>query len=242
MPARPIIHIDESKCTGCGQCIVSCAEGALAIVDGKARIIRDSLCDGLGACLGHCPEGALTLIEREAEPFDEAAALAHGQHHPEPLPCGCPGSQATILSPHRSVPQSGEALTSALSHWPIKLRLIPATAPFLQGARLLLLADCAGAAAPNLHSQLLPGRTVAMTCPKFEDKGATRAKLQEILGHGSLCEIHVVEMEVPCCSALSHIVAEVLGGLRQNIPATRTILARDGRILRQESLEPRRGL
>lgn len=242
MPTRTIIHIDEEKCTGCGACIVNCAEGALAIVDGKARIVRDSFCDGLGACLGHCPEGALTLVEREAEAFDEEAALAHvaqTKGAAQTLPCGCPGSHAMTLKPAATTPSPGTpSAASALGHWPVKLRLIPETAPFLQGASLLLLADCAAAASPTLHRQFLPGRVVALACPKFEERSANAAKLARILHEAGIRDLTVVEMEVPCCAGLSSLAAQALGQATSTIPARRVILARDGSVRSEEPLAP----
>ncbi|BDV01985.1 4Fe-4S ferredoxin [Thermodesulfomicrobium sp. WS] len=238
MPTRTIIHIDEAKCTGCGACIVNCAEGALAIVDGKARIVRDSFCDGLGACLGHCPEGALTLIEREAEPFDEEAALAHAARAAAPLACGCPGSHAMTLHAPAAAPEASApaAAASALGHWPVKLRLIPESAPFLRGASLLLLADCAAAASPALHRQFLPGRAVALACPKFEEREANREKLARILGEAGIRDLTVLEMEVPCCAGLSSLAAQAIGQAQCSIPARRVILAREGSVLREEPL------
>jgi Pyruvate/2-oxoacid:ferredoxin oxidoreductase delta subunit len=245
MPTRTIIHIDEAKCTGCGACIVNCAEGALAIVDGKARIVRDSFCDGLGACLGHCPEGALTLIEREADPFDEEAALAHAAKAKAaaPLACGCPGSHAMTLrapaaAPEASAPAASNTApaASALGHWPVKLRLIPESAPFLHGASLLLLADCAAAASPALHRQFLPGRVVALACPKFEERGANAEKLARILSGAGIRDLTVLEMEVPCCAGLSSLAAQAMGQAQCSIPARRVILARDGSVLREEPL------
>lgn len=236
MPKRTIIHIDEARCTGCGACIVSCAEGALAMVDGKARIVRDSFCDGLGACLGHCPEGALTLMEREAEPFDEAAALAHAARTAT-LACGCPGAHATALAPAAPQPQDQTApAASALGHWPVKLRLIPDNAPFLQGASLLVVADCAALASPAMHRQFLPGRAVALACPKFEDRAAHVAKLGGIFQAAGIRDVTVLEMEVPCCAGLSQLTAQALAG--RDIPARRVVLAKDGSVLREEPLVP----
>ncbi len=236
MPIRPIIHIDEDKCTGCGACIVHCAEGALAIVDGKARVVRESLCDGLGACLGHCPEGALTLSEREAEPFDEQAALAHAAQAAPPLPCGCPGSQTMVLAPRAHPAAEHLPAGSALGHWPVKLRLLPEEAPFLWGASLLLLADCAALACPTLHRQFLPGRVVALACPKFEDRVATVAKLARILGHAGIRDVTVLEMEVPCCAGLSQLTVQALAEAGRDLPARRVILSRSGSVEREEPL------
>ena len=224
MAKRLIIEIDEDKCNGCGQCILDCAEGALAIVDGKAKLIRDSYCDGLGACL-NCPEGALHLVEREADDFDEAAALAakaeregkaptHTAHAPQammPRPGGCPGSMARALKPLTPVTAAANpGLAVDLPSWPIQLRLIPPTAPFLKGAELLLAAHCAGFALPNLHKDWLAGRIPVITCPKLEDNAALLEKLTAIIPSGQIAGLTVLRMSVPCCGGLEHLVQQAL--------------------------------
>ena len=182
---RPIIEIDEEKCNGCGQCVPDCAEGALAVIDGKARLISEVFCDGLGACL-NCPQGALTLTTREAPDFDEAAALAakaqretpNSPDRPAPMtpPAGgCPGSAARVLRPlsgNAAVPAASEVLRVELPTWPIQLRLVPPQAPFLDGAHLLLAAHCAGFALPNLHKDWLAGR-LSQTGRQYGPAGKT---------------------------------------------------------------------
>ena len=169
---RKIIEIDEELCDGCGQCVPSCAEGSLQIVDGKAKMVSDNLCDGLGACLGECPNDALKIVEREADEFDEEAVEKHlaekeaqKQKEPLTLACGCPSTKIQAFEPTSSckeanIPGSLEGEDSALSHWPIQIKLVPATAPFLKGADLLVLADCCGIAFPTLHRDLLKGRVI----------------------------------------------------------------------------------
>ncbi len=163
---RRIIKIDDELCDGCAQCVPSCAEGAIQIIDGKARLVEEKYCDGLGACLGECPTGALSIVQREAEEFDEEAVEEHLSsktqkvHHDEAtLPCGCPSSQMQTFAPH----------ASRLSHWPVQIRLVPATAPFLQGADLLVAADCTPVAYPNFHQDFLQDKAVMIGCPKFDD-------------------------------------------------------------------------
>lgn len=245
---RPIIHIDEEKCTGCGQCILACAEGALKLIDGKARLVGEIYCDGIGACLGTCPEGALTITEREAEEFDEQAAMDH-LHKPdasapagnlETLPCGCPSSAMMSLKPackpgpktdgHREV-------ASSLGHWPVKLQLLSPNAPFLKGSDLLLLADCAAAAYPALHQDLLSGRTVAMGCPKLDNLEAHIERLAEILKGARPRSLTVVHMEVPCCSAWGSAARKAIVRAGVDIPLEIIIIGRTGEMLSRHSQE-----
>jgi len=248
---RKIIEIDEAKCTGCGLCITGCAEGALAIVDGKARIVKDMYCDGLGACLGHCPEGALTIVEREAEDFDEAAAMEHvrrtggdGHHASHGGHAGCPSAQVSMRKPaHGGCPSAGMMQMtpcdkanvpagqagSALSHWPVQIRLIPPHAPFLQDADLLIAGDCCPVAAPDFHSRLA-GRTIMLGCPKFDNAGEYVERLTQVFAQNRIKSITILEMEVPCCSGLSRIVGQALAASGKSIPAVRAIVARDGKV------------
>lgn len=245
---RKIIEIDEAKCTGCGLCIPGCAEGALAIVDGKAKIVRDMYCDGLGACIGHCPEDALHIIEREAENFDEEATMEHVRrmggdaHHPAPQ-AGCPSSRVQTTKPaHGGCPSAGMMsmtpgekanipagqMGSALSHWPIQIRLIPPHAPFLQGADLLIAGDCCPVATPDFHQRYLAGRVVMLGCPKFDNAQDYIDRLTQIFAQANIKSVTVLEMEVPCCSGLSRIVSQALARSGKNIAATRAIVARNG--------------
>jgi Pyruvate/2-oxoacid:ferredoxin oxidoreductase delta subunit len=241
---RQIIEIDEEKCNGCGQCILSCAEGALALVDGKARLVGEVYCDGLGACIGECPEGALKIIEREAEDFDEKAVedLLAKQKQSAPqeatLACGCPGSMAMSLEKSPSTgPGSGPEIASTLSHWPIKLQLLGPGAPFLQGADLLLLADCTAAAFPNLHQKLLPGRVVALGCPKLDDLEAHITRLAEILKVAHPRSLTVVHMEVPCCRGFVFAAEEALKRSGVSLPLSRIMISRNGDILEEVALK-----
>jgi NAD-dependent dihydropyrimidine dehydrogenase PreA subunit len=211
---RPIIQIDEEKCTGCGLCVPSCAEGALAIVDGKARLVKEIFCDGLGACLGDCPEGALTVIEREADPFDEAAVEAHiaDQIPTELAPHfgGCPGSAlrefARPAAP-AAAPTTESTEESALTHWPVQLMLVPPHAPFLKGADVLLTADCVPFALPGYHERYLKGRVVLVACPKLDDLALYQRKLADIFAVAQPRTITVLRMQVPCCGGLSQAAA-----------------------------------
>lgn len=232
---RLIVKIDEEKCNGCGACVPNCVEGALRIVDGKARLMSDALCDGLGACLGECPEGALLVEEREAPAFDEIAAQAHmaqlgrAKSHAAPLVAepvtvpthagGCPGSRMMTIGP-RPAPLANESVVapSDLVNWPVQLTLMPLRAPYLRGADLLLSADCVPFALPNFHADLLRGRVVAVGCPKLDDAEFYIEKLSAILRDNDVKSVTVAHMEVPCCFGLSRVVKEALRRAGKDLP------------------------
>jgi ferredoxin len=231
---RKIIEIDESLCDGCGSCATGCAEGALEIRDGKARVVAEHFCDGLGACLGHCPTGALTIVEREAPDFDEKAVEDHlAMQKKAPIPGGCPSSRPLPLTPCQTanIPAS-QATTgaSALSTWPIKLRLVPPTAPFLHNARLLLTSDCVPPAFPAYLSAFLPGRVALLGCPKFDDVQSYVDKLTAILTANDITDITVVQMEVPCCAGMSRLAAQAVAASGKAVPVTRVVVTRHGEI------------
>lgn len=242
---RKIIQIDEETCNGCGQCILACAEGALKLVDGKARLVGDILCDGLGACIGECPTGALKIIDREAEEFDEAAvearlketgpALGHHQGPPT-LACGCPSSSIMTFMPKDTQDHAPSDMASQLGHWPVKLQLLAPTAPFLKGSDMLLMADCAGVASPNLHRKLLKGRTVAIACPKLDDVEKHIERLSKILTHAAPRTLTVVHMEVPCCTGLVHAALAALERSGADIPLRHIVIGRRGEILSEEEI------
>lgn len=223
---RPIIEIDESKCNGCGQCILNCAEGALAIVNGKAKLINEVYCDGLGACL-NCPQGALHIVEREAQQFNAETALAAkrlkakggGTAEPEYV-VGCLGSAVKILTPLTTNFQRKRSdLQAVLSTWPLQLRLVPPSAPFLKKARVLLAAHCAGFALPNLHEDWLIGRVPIITCPKLEDKSVLMDKLTNILRQGNIEALDVLRMSVPCCS-MDSLTKQAIANAKSNLVAS----------------------
>ena len=222
---RPIIEIDEEKCNGCGQCVLDCAEGALVIVDGKARLVSDVYCDGLGACL-HCPQGALRLVTREAADFDEKAALAakaarEAANAGASVPCSCPGMTIRGLQPLSPLQGDDDSvsLRAALPSWPIQLRLIPSAAPFLRGGRLLLAAHCAGFALPNLHQDWLTGRVPLIACPKLEDNALLLEKLTAVLRDGNPASFEVLRMSVPCCGGLERLALQALQAVGRTDPA-----------------------
>ncbi|MGQ9525926.1 MAG: ATP-binding protein [Armatimonadota bacterium] len=213
---RKIVHIDEELCDGCGLCVPACAEGAIRIVDGKARLTADQLCDGLGACLGECPRGAITIIEREAEPFDEAAVghtsrlHAHSAVQAHRVPAACPGSRVMQFGgPPQHILAKAVAdtpgRTSQLRQWPVQLALVPPTAPYLEGADILLAADCVPFAYADFHNSLLSGRALLVGCPKLDNAQWYVEKLAQIISAARPASLTVAHMEVPCCSGLLRI-------------------------------------
>jgi len=221
---RKIIKIDEENCNGCGACVPACAEGALQIVDGKAKLISEKYCDGLGACLGECPQGAITIEEREAEGFDEEAVKHYPeekQHAKEGLPCGCPSATVTRFERQEAneVAQRGAMYQqSMLGHWPVQLTLVPPAAPFLQGADLVLAADCVPFAYASFHHDFLRGHAVLVACPKLDDFQAHQTKLSDILRNSEVNSLTVVHMEVPCCSGLAHMARRAIHSSGKDIP------------------------
>jgi ferredoxin len=201
MAKRKIVNINEDLCNGCGKCIPKCAEGALQIVNGKARIIKDTYCDGLGACLGECPQGAITITEREAEPFNEHEVHEH------------------LKKTDRTTqpPTAQENAAAQKPQWPVKLNLVPAKAPFFENANLLLTADCAPIALKNFHS-LTNGKRVIIGCPKFEDARAYAQKLTEIFKQNNIQSVTVIHMEVPCCTGLKWAVNKAIEHSNKQIP------------------------
>ncbi len=250
---RKIIEIDEDLCDGCGQCVTGCAEGALDVVDGKAKVISDNLCDGLGACIGECPTGALEIIEREADAFDEAAVEKHlesreaaGDKLVMPFPTGgCPSAGMKMFAPRGvgeppapGILAEGPASDSALSHWPIKIRLVPPHAPFLKEAHLLVLADCGAVAFPTLHRDYLQGRVVLIGCPKFDEVQEYIERFAQIFTQADIQSVTAVRMEVPCCAGLLVIVQKAMEKAAVNIPLEEVVIsARGQRVEAQQALE-----
>jgi NAD-dependent dihydropyrimidine dehydrogenase PreA subunit len=244
---RKIIQIDEELCDGCGLCVPSCAEGSLEVVDGKVRVVSDNLCDGLGACLGECPQGALRIIEREADEFDEAAVEEYLSEktkrvrESEPaVQGGCPSTKLEQFSASTPCQQANQARsfqndeTSALTHWPVQIRLVPPNAPFLKGADLLVLADCVPLAFPTLHRDFLKGKAVMMGCPKFDDVEDYIDKFSEIFKTADIQSVTAVVMEVPCCAGLPIIVKRGMERAGKTVPMERVVVSTKGKILKQE--------
>ncbi len=236
---RKIIQIDEGLCDGCGLCIPSCAEGALQIIDGKARLIEDKVCDGLGACLQDCPQGALQIIEREAAEFDPQAVEEHLQKMQQPSPetvrpQGCPSAQVHEFAPAQPDLSQQKQKTdegSLLSNWPIKIKLVPARAKFLQDADLLVAADCAPAALFAFQQEFLQGKALLLGCPKFDNVQEYVQKFQEIFQNNRIQSVTVLSMEVPCCSGLVNIVRQALQQAGRDIPLQMIELSLKGEVL-----------
>jgi len=213
MAKRKIIKIDEDKCTGCGLCVPNCAEGALQIIDGKAKLVSEVFCDGLGACLGHCPEDAITIEEREAEAFDEKKVEKHlakekaHQHGHSHEGFACPSSQAMEF----------RAGASQLANWPVQLTLVPVNAPYFDGADLLIAADCVPFAYADFHNELLKNKILLIGCPKLDDAAAYQEKIAQILKENNIKSITCAHMEVPCCFGLIHIIKEALAASGKKI-------------------------
>ena len=241
---RQIIRIDEEKCNGCGLCIPACAEGALKIIDGKARLVSELYCDGLGACLGVCPEDAITIEEREALEFDQQAVEAHKEKaikeksgeelsiEPPCCPASVPRKISTLRQQSEKASEKDQALLpSSLSNWPVQIKLVPVQAPFLDNAKLLISADCVPFAFNNFHQRFLSGKVVMVGCPKLDDAEFYLEKLTQIFLKNQIQEIEVAYMEVPCCSGLVRIVKIAIDESRKEIPLRLTRIGINGEIL-----------
>jgi len=239
---RKIIEIDESLCNGCGECVPSCAEGAIQIVNGKAKLVADKYCDGLGACLGECPTGALRVVERAAEDFEGSAPHVAQAAHSVPALSGCPsgggcpgsriqhfGSRPTVAPRGTSAPGQSE-----LGHWPVQIRLVPPDAPFLRDAHLLVAADCVPIAYPTFHQDFLCDKSVMIGCPKFDDPEPYIDKFEAIFAQSSVKSVTVVVMEVPCCQGLPVIVEEGMRRAGQKVPMEKVVIGLNGTIARRQ--------
>ncbi len=248
MPIRKIIEIDEDRCDGCGQCVLACAEGALKIVDGKAKVISEIFCDGLGACMGGCPKDALRIVERESSAFDEEAVKVHlksqGLTHAENLvhdhsseaPCGCPSSKPMVvrkIAQHVSGVGGSEIshTPSELTNWPVQWKLIQPGSPFYKNADILIAADCVPFAFGGFHKRFLKGKPMVIGCPKLDDQEAYLAKLTALFQESVPKSVEVVIMEVPCCNGLMRMVTEAMRRVGRTAPVTVTVVGIDGRVI-----------
>ena len=251
---RKIIHIDQELCNGCGLCVDACHEGAMGLVEGRAKLLRDDYCDGLGNCLPVCPTGAITFEEREAAAYDEAAVLALQEARPgkKVLPCGCPGTQARAIERHSGIGKetsesevpgavsvsgttlsgvsSGTCQMSELCQWPVQIKLVPVTASYFNCAHLLVSADCAAYAYGNFHSDFIKNKITLIGCPKL-DEGDYSEKLTAILKENDIKSVTVVRMEVPCCGGIENAVKTALKGCGKMIPWQVAVISTDGRVL-----------
>ena len=227
---RRIIEIDRDKCNGCGACAAACHEGAIGMVEGKARLLRDDYCDGLGDCLPACPTGAISFVEREAAAYDEAAVQEHRKRKTPPQPSGCPGHQPRKLEVHAvPAPPSGPAL-SQLGQWPCQIKLAPVQAPYFQGAKLLIAADCTAYAYANMHQDFMRGKITLVGCPKLDAVDYSE-KLAEILKNNDIRSLTIVRMEVPCCGGQELAAKRALQASGKFIPWQVVTISVDGRIL-----------
>ncbi len=239
---RKIVTIDPTLCNGCGLCVSACHEGALKLVDGKARLLSDSYCDGLGACLPECPTGAIKIVEREAAAFDEAAVAAqqvaekHAGGTPvPPLACGCPGKMAKTIArpPTAAAAVVGDppvAPTSALVNWPVQIKLVPITAPYLKNAALLIAADCSAFAYPDIHRRFMTNKVTLIGCPKLDEVDYSE-KLTALLQANDIRSVTVLRMEVPCCAGIANATKQALMNSGKMIPWHVVTISTDGAIL-----------
>ena len=233
---RRIIEIDREKCNGCGACAAACHEGAIAMADGKAQLMRDDYCDGLGDCLPACPAGAISFVEREAAAYDEKAVLANKRKKTQAqgavLPCGCPGTQSKRIE--RAVCESAEMprteIVSRLSQWPVQIKLVPVNAPYFDGAKLLIAADCTAYAYAAFHEKFIKGRITLVGCPKLDGVDYSE-KLTEILRNNDIRSVTVVRMEVPCCGGLENAAKTALRSSGKFIPWQVVTVSTSGEIL-----------
>ncbi|HVN95082.1 MAG TPA: 4Fe-4S binding protein [Syntrophorhabdaceae bacterium] len=259
---RDIVSIDREKCNGCGECVKACAEGAIELADGKARLIAENYCDGLAACLGECPQGAISIVKREAQAFDLEAVEGHlaNKRRTEPeilntnsnsqvvLPCGCPSTQVKMfekpdakdpsleISQGKTGSKARERQQSSLTHWPVQIKLIPPTAPFLKNADLLVASDCTPLAYPDFHADFLKGKVVMMGCPKFDDTEEYIEKFVDIFGIAHIKSITIIIMEVPCCSKMPLIVQKAMELAGKKIPTKVVVISPRGMVLQQGPL------
>ena len=226
---RKIIRIDQEKCNGCGACASACHEGAIEMVDGKALLTREDYCDGLGDCLPACPANAISFEEREAPAYDEEAVRQAKREKQAPLPCGCPGSQARAIA--RTEPETPcRPADSRLSQWPVQIKLVPVTAPYFDGANLLIAADCTAYAYGNFHAEFIRNHITLIGCPKL-DEGDYTQKLTEIIARNRIKSVKIVRMEVPCCGGIERAAKQAIQASGKFIPWQVVTISTDGRIL-----------
>lgn len=242
MAIRNIVQIDEALCNGCGLCVSACAEGAIQLIDGKARLVKDEYCDGLGACLGDCPQGAITIIQRDAGDFDEHAVeehLARVERKATPTTHqhgegGCPGMMMRQFAAQSAPAVSATTAPSMLRQWPVQLHLVSPTAPYFRDADVLLAADCAAFAYGNFHAEFLADHALAIACPKLDDPSGYVEKLAAMITEGGIRSLTVVMMQVPCCRGLERLVVMAQQVAGTDIPIYRVIIGIEGGILLDE--------
>ena len=239
---RQIIRIDEQKCNGCGACVPACVEGALRIIDGKAKLVSEKYCDGLGACLGDCPQGAISFESREADEFDEAAAMDHAAHpateHVHSAQAhhhngfSCPSAKTIDRTKDAccEAPAAKAEIASELRQWPVKLYLVNPGASYFENADLLIAADCVPFAYGSLHPDFLRGKTLVTGCPKFDDVALYAEKLAEIVSSNAIKSITVLQMEVPCCSGMQRLAEHAVAASGKAIPVEAVTIGLSGEV------------
>lgn len=229
---RKIIQIDEEKCNGCGACAAACHEGAIEIINGKAKLAREDYCDGLGDCLPACPTNAISFEEREAPAYDEAAVMqSKMQKNSATLPCGCPGTQSKIINRNKVHSANIETpITSLLNQWPVQIKLVPVNAPYFDNANLLIDADCTAYAYGNFHNEFIRNHITLIGCPKL-DEGDYAEKLTQIIENNNIKSVTIVRMEVPCCGGIENAAKQALQASGKFIPWRVVTISTDGRVL-----------
>lgn len=248
---RKIITINEDLCDGCGNCVSACSEGALQIIDGKAKLVKEDFCDGFGDCIGGCPTGALVIEERDSKPFDieatkeyllktkgkeavwrmEESQKKHESKEDQPMPCGCPGTLVQVLKIPEPVSKQGNQMQSKLRNWPVQINLLPLKAPYYQRADLLVAADCCAYTYAGFHEDFIGGSTLAIGCPKLDNAGAYKEKLAAILGVNDIKSVTIAHMEVPCCGGLVKLVEEAVKGSGKKIPVKKRKIGIRGEVI-----------
>ena len=228
---RKIIKIDEEKCNGCGACAVACHEGAIDMIDGKAKLVRENYCDGLGDCLPACPVDAISFEEREAPAYDEEAVKqAQLKKSADALPCGCPGTQSKTLKSETISPVSTQSIQSQLMQWPCQIKLVPVNAPYFNNANLLIAADCTAYAYGNFHNEFIRNHITIIGCPKL-DEGDYRDKLTQIIASNNIKSVKIVRMEVPCCGGIENAAKKAIEDSGKFIPWQVVTISTDGKII-----------
>jgi len=242
MVLRNIVKIDEQKCNGCGQCVDACPEGAIKIINSKAKLVSEIYCDGLGACIGHCPQDAITIEKKQAQEFDEQATkthLAEMQHHKEHPDFACPGITAKkIRTKGKKTKSKTVEIPSQLTHWPVQLKLVPPNAPCFAGADLLLVADCVPFAMGDFHNRFLKDHSIVVGCPKLDDAQLYIQKLAAILKTNKLNSLTVVHMEVPCCFGLTRIARQAIALSDAKLSFEDVTVSLYGIIIKTEKIKP----